>query len=467
MWTPLLACAAPGPYLPPPAQVPSNLLLVEAREHWLILDGPPDGAVRCVAADDPTDAHLAPFDELGSATVAGLRASVDLACEARAEPGGAVTALAVRTLDPSLAQPPTGRSGVQPVPGYTFVNHSPLVTSTAPATYLAWDPEGRLVWRFDDFPTQVGLASAVEVVAEGVLYGGGGAGEAGAIGVVDVRGEVIYGSPLVDRTWTHHADRLADGTWIGLAQTTDVSGVYEAPGFALVRWDPARGDEVVWEWRSQQAVDAGQLPLENGHANWFTLVDDGTGEAAWVSLCATQRLLRIDVATGDITLDLGAGESTLPLVDEGGVPLADDAWPQCQHGVDVTAEGPGRVRLLMVDNGRERGQSQVLELLVDEPAGSVQRTWTWTDPGWYSDILGDADVLDEHRVLVLTGTQGRPLGLPAAVVEVDRSTGEVWRLQLHDDDAATYRVARGDGCALFTSTAWCPERSDAARAWGW
>jgi hypothetical protein len=167
-----------------------------------------------------------------------------------------------------------------------------------------------------------------------------------------------------------------------------------------------------------------------------------------VSLCFDRTILAVDPATSEVRWRFGPGLGWT-LSDAQGLPLDEAALPQCQHGIEVDGH-----RLLLYDNGRDRGESQAVEWLLDPATLTATRTWQWTEPGWFVDIWGDVDELGSERVLV-TEANRCGSGLASSIVEVDRATGAVASRLVLPVGSGTYRAERYDGCDLFANTRWC------------
>ena len=414
---------------------------------------------RCVSDDEPLDVHWAESSAAGlshALALGGLDPRADHTCQ--------VTAVCPHTtsspVEVALPWPEPLLSAVST----PSVDTHPELEMTGAWTLASWyspralgtrlillDPLGEVRWEHG--LGDIGIDLAARYVDGRVLYGGGGFTGTPAVGLVDLAGESLYDGPPWDLAWDHHAELRPDGTILALAAESTQSGPQLHDGFQLRQWDPET-DELVWEWHSIDAVEAGELSIDYAHSNWATLTDDDT--TALVSLCDFQQILRIDVASGAVLDRLGVG-GDYALVDHDGTPLTDDDLPQCQHGVDVVGD-----TWWMMDNGRDREESRAVALLVDPATGTATRTWSWTREGWYSDILGDADWLSEDRVLVVNGT-GRTLGSRPWIAEVDVPSGEVvWEATFRSSDWI-YRGQRIDGCALFASERWCPSVVDRLR----
>jgi hypothetical protein len=161
----------------------------------------------------------------------------------------------------------------------------------------------------------------------------------------------------------------------------------------------------------------------------------------------------VDAETGLVDWVFGAG-GDFELVDPTGAPLGDDQFPQCQHGLDPSADG---TRLLVYDNGRDRAESRVAEYLLDREARRATLAWTWTD-GWHGIFFGDADPLPDGSVLVTQGHAlcGDSTGERTVIVKLDPEHHEQWRWAFVDPRIALNRSELLDGCEVFAHPEQCP-----------
>jgi hypothetical protein len=331
---------------------------------------------------------------------------------------------------------------------------------------LVVDRAGRVRWVFEIPQDVLSDVDAGWYPEEQAFLIGGGSGWRPRYVALD--GAIGWTAPeLGDGWYHHHVERLPDGQVLALATaTTDWMG-QPFEGAQLRVYDPAT-DAVTWDWQGQTALDAGDLPppppvpdAEPWHANAVTFADDADGPAAFVSFKWINRWVRIDRATGAISWQVGPG-ADFALVDPSGAPLPDGEWFWGQHDPEYD---PATGRLLVYDNGDGRpdatpSYSRVAEYALDVPARTATRTWSWTEPGWFEPLYGDADRLPSGHVLITMGhcaCREQFLDHHSAIVEVDPSTDEVvWRLELGATGDGTYRADAIDGCALFANQAYCP-----------
>jgi len=432
-------------------------------EVAVTLSAPGHVQARCVTDDEPQDEHWAESTEPGTEhTLAfgGLLPTSDHQCQvtavcpdATAEPMDFTLPWQQAVLL-GLPQPTVQHHLERDMIGaYTLMSH--YSAKELIGTHLViLDSEGEVRWTHA--LENVGVDLAVQWSDGRVVFGGGGFTGQTAVGMVDLAGQELYAGPPWDTIWDHHVELLDDGTLFGLALDAQQLGPDLHSGFQLVRWDPAT-DEVLWAWQSVQAVRAGQLTPDYAHANWATWVEEPDGPAVYVSLCELQQIIRVDVDTGAIAWTLGSS-GDFALVDPDGQPLLlVDELPQCQHGVEVRGD-----RWLMMDNGRDRGESRGVELVLDQEARTATLAWTWTRTGWNTDILGDAVDLGDDHVLLVNGVT-RALGARPWVAEIHVPTGDVvWEATFNNLDWI-YRVQRLDGCELFANSRYCASLPESLR----
>ncbi len=321
---------------------------------------------------------------------------------------------------------------------------------------VAWGPDGSARWWW---PAPDGVGMWVELLwypSEGEFVWGGGMDPQGRVRIVNLwEGETYAFAPVgwQDTEFHHDGKRLADGRLMTLEIRENTRGNDSWDGFGLRVHDPATGT-VDFDYNSQRLVDDGVLPPGGGgfggddpwHANWTDFVETPTGPEAYVSLCFERQILAIDGDNGDLLWQLGRNLGWT-ILDAAGLPMSEDALPQCQHGLEVV-----NGTVLVYDNGQDRPRSSASEWVVDPLARTAQQIWYWSEPGWQEDYIGDIDWLPNDRVLITEATQ---MG-ESQIVEVDRATGLVASRATMADGGYTYRAERYDGCAMFTSAKACP-----------
>jgi hypothetical protein len=432
----------------------------------ITLSRPASVAAACTRREEPSEVHLlegSGTDEV-SLDFAGLLSAADYDCRvAPTTEAGEAVSVSFRTPDPpeQLATASVERGGEAEMTGaYTVMAVHPEC-SGQDLTYIAvLDPEGENRWRYDLPP---GTNIGVEVTLDGYnrfLWGGGQSSE-GAPAVVDVtQGEVWKLSFPGDDTLEFHHDgsRIEDGRVLSVEEVL-------VDGWLAFQLRLSDETSTSWMWNVTRAVETGWLRAGDSvdtdphHLNWADVVDSGEGPVAYGSLCYSGLVLAIDVASGEPLWKFGK-DGDFVLVDPSGQPLPDDAFPQCQHGLQMDG-----THLLVYDNGHDRERTRAVEYELDLARRVATQTWVWEDDGFFEPYHGGVDWLtpDHRRVLVAesaNGCQGAE-ARHSQVVEVDRDTGEVvHRLVLRDLGNWIYRAHRVDGCELFANAARCPRLAE-------
>ena len=262
-----------------------------------------------------------------------------------------------------------------------------------------------------------------------------------------------------DRLFHHEGRQLADGRVFNLERVT-LEGSDRQFGFRVQLVNPATST-VDFDYHSQRAVDEGHLPRGTGnawHANWATITELNGDPVLLVSLCFIQRIVAIDIPTGDWRWTFGA-DGDFALMDENGTPLSNDHYPQCQHGVHVDGN-----RLLVYDNGVDRGFSRIAEYEIDEATMTAHLDWTWTEDDWFESTFGSVKRLPDARILIGMGhnecvTDHTDDQTTLVELSADR-TRTLWRARYPDKEDTTFRANTADGCALFANARYCPAIAD-------
>jgi hypothetical protein len=420
----------------------------------LDLDAPSPAALLCAARDDASDRFLleSPNKQHHEFRLQGLRNDTTYDCSGGPTcPAGNAQALQIDVGPMATEFAPTITSTGTPPLGWLLIGVE-TVGCIGPGAPAIFDPEGRLRWYY--FVDRIGMDYETTWLGDGTLWYGGHTEGPGPVRV-DLWDGLIQQTDLPgDAVFHHDTQVLDDGRLLVLEERANHDGDLDFTGFGLRAYDPVTG-EVSWDWDSQQAVDAGTLASGTGdyyHANWIWWVDHGQGPKVYVSLCNRSTILRIDQATGAVDWDFRGDFS---LFDPSGNALDDDEFTECQHGMDVSADG---TKLLAYDNGRFDLQSRVVEYELDSDARTAVETRQWTD-GWYEWLLGDADWLADGTVLVTAAHSEcyTPERDASEVIQIDLDSGEeLWRLRFDQEDMATYRSTLLDGCAWFSNVGQCP-----------
>ncbi len=435
----------------------------------LLLTAPSPATLTCTAADDPTEEHRldSPTPALEHRwTVHGLLASQAYDCVARptCDDQEASVTLTTGDLPVDLVEGTVTTDPERTLTGaYTLYNTKGFCDGEQPHRFVIVDPEGRIRWYWDGVDPDYGVGVVANYLGDDQVFAAGGTDVTAGPRILHLDGDPLYRTPTDwGITFHHYGEVLSNAHFLSVAEATDTLDGETWEGVHVVQHDPET-DTIVQEWRSQQAVDAGEYQVfdvgttgENLNVNWVSRDTDGDWYA---SLCGAQRIARIDPSSGDVVWVIGP-ELGWTLVDDAGGALTSDDWPQCQHGAEVLA--PNQV--LVYDNGRDRLEARAAEYRVDPDTRTVTRTWVWTEPEWYEQAWGDVDALSEDRVLLGIGHCSccRPASDNVTrILEVDRPSGSVvWRYALPADDSILYQASRIDGCAVFHNTRYCPERVD-------
>jgi hypothetical protein len=445
----------------------ADALPVTRANVSLSLDSPANAVLTCTHTTETTDVHR--LEHIGFAsehrwTVHGLLAesTYDCTVQARCPGGDSATATASLTTGSLPEELVPGTVTVDPVlamtGAYTMFNHKGFCDGDQAHRLVIVDPEGRVRWYWEGLESDFGVGVVGDYLGDDLILTAGGTGANAGPRVSNLDGDILYETP---EDWGlvfhHYAEQLSDGHMLSVAEAEDTLGDETWEGVHLVEHDPET-DTIVREWTSQGALDAGERGVwdvgstrDNLNTNWVSRDPQG---AWYLSICGAQRLAKLDPDSGDVIWVMGPREGWT-LLDADGAELGADGWPQCQHGVEVLEEN----RVLVYDNGRDRLEARVSEYVVDPGAGTVTRTWTWTEDNWYEQAWGDVDRLTDDRVLLGIGhcscCQDASDNV-TRILEVDRPSGSVvWRYDFPPDDSVLYQVNRIDGCDLFDNVAYC------------
>ncbi|MEQ1565467.1 MAG: aryl-sulfate sulfotransferase, partial [Myxococcota bacterium] len=424
------------------------------RRVTVTFDAAAPAALVCRARDDGADRVLleSPAATTHGFEVMGLRPNATYDCAVGPTcPLGPSDRFTLPIGPPDGFDPQvTATSDGPPPPGWLLMGVE-TEGCIGPGALAIFDPAGRLRWHYP-LPYTGMDYEILDLGGRQLVYGGHTEGP-GPV-ALDLWDGVLWAADLPGDAFFHHDVTFApDGRLATLEERTVTVDGDSWTGFAVRAFDPDTF-EVSWEYDSQRAADEGALPPGSGdawHANWIRWIDHGAGEKLYVSLCAIQQVMRIDVATGATDWVFGAGRD-FTLVDPGGAPLPDGRYTQCQHGLDVSDDGTS---VLAYDNGRQRGESRVVEYGIDGLVATER--WAWTD-GWYESLLGDADWLPDGSVLV-TQAHSECYGESdrSEIVRIDPTTGaETWRMAFEDEQMAIYRSEWIDGCRWFGNVGQCP-----------
>ena len=275
---------------------------------------------------------------------------------------------------------------------------------------------------------------------------------------MDLDGTTVYSAAYEgsgDDVYNHDVEWTPSDSIIGLVGTRTRTSGRAISGFEILEHDPVTS-EVLFDWDSQTAYDAGQLDAGAGsdpwHANALANVVDALGAGVYVNLYGSGQVVRVDKASGDISFILGRGQD-VALQDASGHPLGDEGWFDAAHGMGIF-DGD---KLVQYDNGVTTGVSRIVEYQLDPVAQTARLLFEWNE-GYYNPNWGDVDLLSDGNFLVdepatwCTGGQDSP----GSILIVDRSDSSVpWRLRFTDRDDSSYRAQWVDGCDLFGNSKYC------------
>ncbi len=432
------------------------------------LSAPATVAVACALDADPSEVHLVESRAAAGShalDLAGLLADEAYTCTARAVcpamPDRRTAAL--RTSAPTSRAPRLDVTVDQPGRGDEYlVTHLTQSCATRSNLGLVYDREGRPRFRYEDVPSSVGISIELRHLGGTRFSWGGGwsPSVAGRPREIDVfRGEVYDSSvgfaDLATSLFHHDGYVTEDGRVLTLEEepVTGRSGTFR--GFRVRRLDPVT-NVVDFDYSSQRAFDEGHLPGGAGdvwHANAVQIREVGGQEVLYVSLCNAERIVAIDVPSGDWRWTFGEG-GDFSVVDPAGRPVTRDPFPACQHGPETDG-----ARFLVYDNGEGRNASRVVEYDLDEATRLATRNWTWTEPDWYETTMGDVEYLPSGHVLV-TMAHGECFssnrGDHTTFVEIDPATGaKLWDARYPEPSDTAYRGDWADPCALFANARFC------------
>ncbi len=422
-----------------------------------------DAPIALVCRDENGEGdELVLDDASGSAThrvvLTGLLADTPYACIVSSADAQAEFGFATLPLDADA--PVLSLGGTGPADGYTLFYRLLWAASgwtTSRAGLFVVDPLGRIRWYYELGDVSLDLDAHV-LDGQQVLYGG-------AFGVaptiVGIDQQPILEMPSSDE-FHHEVAPLSGGRILTLSTIDNTDGQTTWDGFLVSVRDLVSG-EIAWSWSSQIGVDAGVLPapttgIDPYHANSVQLLEgENEPHLALVSLRNLDRIVAVDVDTGEVAWTLGRGGDFV-LADEGGDLLPDDQWFEEQHSLE--ARWP---RILLFDNGpvaaRSDGTtSRALEIEIDTEEWTVTPTWVYAASEAHEAVGGDANRLASGNVLVTVG-HCLPCGVSAAhstIVEVTPEGDIPWRIDFGDERDLLYRSERVDACALFSNRAFCP-----------
>jgi len=284
------------------------------------------------------------------------------------------------------------------------------------------DEAGEVIWYHRDTENPI---EAFHRMADGtILYL---AGLAGAV-KADMTGDVIrQWDPAAEwglLGFHHDAVELPDGNIeaIGLEmkdieyQDAEADGpvTYHVMGDTINEFTP--DGELLHTWSTFDLIDPQFIKedfhdpmwdqfitVDGGTKDWLhanSLVYDPSDDSFIVSLRHVDWLIKVDRQTGELIWTMGEGGDFEKLEGE---------WFYHTHSLQLLEPG----RIMLFDNGNRRPGydwvelwSRALEFTWDEEAMTWTQVWEWTDDEpFYSQMVSDADRLDNGNVLVADGAR--------------------------------------------------------------
>ena len=462
-----------------PCDVQSGLevLSVETSQPWnaneaelqVSLTGPSSIAVVCRANGDEEEVHLLESADAAAEhnlRMAGLLADTTYWCEAAAVCPASDAPSAVfelRTKSPTDSGLPgfsvdveTARRGSD----YVLLDHLRADGQSTDLRVVIVDRDGNVRWHGNGLGGQAATLSPVEPSI--VMAGAWPPNPEGRPHRFSLFGsEVMFDAAEVlddvSTTLFHHDGRhLPDGRYATLEERLDQNPDGSTfRGFAVRILDPLTGT-IDFDYSSQRSLDEGHLAGGEGdvyHANWMDIVEIDGQTVLHLSLCDDRKVVAIDVPSGDWRWTFGAG-GDFTLVDTEGRPLGDEDYPQCQHGLQRRGD-----RLLVYDNGHDRGQSRASEYRLDEATMTATLLWTWTEDGWFERILGGVDwtVRDQVTIGIMQIFTQDFVPDFSRVVEIDPETGTtLWQMRFKALQDFGYKHDMIGPCAVFGNARFCP-----------
>ncbi len=321
-------------------------------------------------------------------------------------------------------------------PGVTLMNIS-HISDGAPDVVVYLDMLGRVIWYWVGGGSDDGGGVNTQQLEGGIVLVSGAGNRPWSH--VDLSGEVVLEGvqpPAGEGNVHHDTIQLSDGStalirgWT-IPHPLDASSDLNYDSIEIL--DTPTGASI-WSW---SVLD--HLPVPPATTRAWThgnavLVEPAEG-FAWFNLKKIDRLLKIDMSTGDILWQFGDPalclECDFALVGGG-------SWPSKPHSPDFLPDG----HLIIYDNGLTGvapQTSRAVEYEVDEVAMTVTQVWEFAGPPeWFTPSWGDADRLDNGNTLITAGNF--TVGSISQVFEATSAGEVVWAISLPE----TYGVYRAE-----------------------
>ncbi len=315
---------------------------------------------------------------------------------------------------------------------------------TGVSAYFAYDETGELVWHYPDPDNEIRSNCDLEVMPDGnyLIHIENG------WRVITPKGKTVMEVTADDlglENIHHDVTFTPKGTFIAIANETQemsvdwVAGGRVAPikGEMLIEVD--QNGEEIWRWSAFDHLNVNRVALEQTrndgsldwlHANGIQYFADD--DSILMSLRSQSWIIKIDHKTGEVLWRLGYdGDFELSNRNPG----AGVVWFSAQHAPELHSDGT----ILIYDNGNERAWtdrqfSRAVMYQLDENNMTARQIWQY-ETDYYTDFVGDVDLLDNGNILVTAGGQRNNSG-PAQIVEVTQDTPaqEVWKMEIPDYD---------------------------------
>ena len=331
-------------------------------------------------------------------------------------------------------------------PGTTMFGHNAteMRDATDKPSYFAYDENGELVWYYHNDQDGSYGNKDLELLPDGnyLIHIENG------WRVITPEGKTkmeVTTEDLGVEKIHHDITFTPQGTFIAIANVTQETKVDWLPGDRVV---PLIGEllievdadgEEIWRWNAFDHLDVNRVALEQTrsdksldwlHANGIQYFADD--DSILMSMRSQSWVIKIDHATGEVLWRLGRdGDFTLTNAS----PTAQNVWFSAQHAPELHSDGT----ILVYDNGNERAWtneqfSRAVMYQLDEDTMTAQQIWQY-ETDYYTDFVGDVDLLENGNILVTAGGQRNNTG-PAQIVEVTSDTPavEVWKMEIPDYD---------------------------------
>lgn len=329
-------------------------------------------------------------------------------------------------------------------PGYRLLTARRRTTGPGLANYLlAFDADGEVVWYYRTF---TGIVDFERLPSGNILIGRGdtGASELDLLGTELIRWRAAARLtpdedeiPIATDSLHHEVSAMPDGSYLALSTEVRTFEGYVSPrggtetatvvGDVIIQYE--RDGSLTGEWKMLDLLDPYRLAYDSLGAFWNWLYDTPTRDwthgnsVDWdprddtfiVSLRHQDAVVKLR-RTGELVWILAPNANWQEPWESHLLQLTGNLEPNYhQHAAHLLPNG----NLMIFDNGNNRASppdarrparqnySRVVELEIDEVAGTATEVWVYGGPGqetFYSPYVGNADVLPvTGNVLVADG----------------------------------------------------------------